>query len=1296
MRQVKNLLKLSLLCATILGVVIALLTIGLRLTLPKLDHYKPQIESYLEDKTGLDFDFGKIDAKWQTLMPSLVLNDLSVDLKTKIPANLYAKQIELRLDLLGSLMDREVKVKDLVLSNVYFDASQLDVLADSDESTDVSKVLRRVQNIFFEQLANFSILDSNIKFMSLDGKVRDLEIEELLWRNLEQRHQAKGMISLADANLNQVRLIADLVDGKSKDSFGGKTLSGDVYLAASEVQALPWLPDEIQKNSGIESASLSFESWLSLKDNKMQSASLALQPSSLSWINPKTQQRQSFAIEKGLIDIQPQGLTQKTDLYTSPWKINATGFQIKTDTQEWPNLSWQLYGQDKDWLLNINQLQIQDVTPLVSILPAAQDYVAPLQDISPEGSIKDIRFRYQKQHLDYSFDLDDVKANQYQSAPGVNNLSARVTGTEKSAQVFIALEDSVMPFGGTFLEPIKVDHAAIELALTKTEQGLTLTLPKVDLKTPEINVLGEIAVQFKKGHPPFLSMYAETDLMDIGEIWRYLPAKVISPYMMNYLSTSIQGGYANTAKLVWSGDLSEYPYKEKQGIFEASIPLQDTRYAFLTTWPAIEDAQLDLNFINDALYFSSKHAKTMDVTATSLEAVIPHLNGQGHIELQAKLEGEGQAVRQYMAASPLVETVGAALNTVQVDGLVKAGLNLNIPFNNKESKVAGYALLDGNPIHVTKPDMQFSDVKGRIDFLNDVVTAKKLNATWLNQPVVIAFNGKKTAKGYQVKLNNKATWDLVKLQKTVPEPWLKPLKGDMPWELDFDLLMRDVGMQYQINTKADLNRVQSNFPSPLGLASGNKQKGGFSVKGDTQALDLNLDLPYLKYQARMDLTQDDLDITASRAVVGNGSFASSLPANGTHKLELNARELHLDPWISFLTSKKGPVSKAQTQKSLLDLPAPNQFEARLGHLNVANTNWYKVNLDAKPTAQGWEFNADSQELKGVALWRNREPNNQLDINLTRLHINLPEDKASQTPKPSRYPGLTQEERRLFEFFPNLNLTIKALWLQGYRLGNLEMHVAREQNRLDWKKLELTTGSNRLEAKGYWQVNGDHTNSNFNFRIAGDNNSELMERFGLSSGLQKAKFNLDAQLRWQGTPWSMDVPSLNGNLSTKFSDGVITGVNNGAVKLLGIFSLDSIMRKMRLDFTGVFDDGLAFKSISGTGKISKGIFVTNDIEMEAVAGDMSLKGRADLYKRLVDAEVTFVPDLTSSIPVLAAFAVTPPTAVAVFAITKLLNPVVDVITKVEYGVKGPFDSPKVTELSRTKGEYKLQDEVQAKN
>jgi uncharacterized protein YhdP len=271
--------------------------------------------------------------------------------------------------------------------------------------------------------------------------------------------------------------------------------------------------------------------------------------------------------------------------------------------------------------------------------------------------------------------------------------------------------------------------------------------------------------------------------------------------------------------------------------------------------------------------------------------------------------------------------------------------------------------------------------------------------------------------------------------------------------------------------------------------------------------------------------------------------------------------------------------------------------------------------------------------------------------------------------------------------PNITLAIDDFWLQGYKVGKTHLDLQRQGDQIEWKKLSFQSGQNQVNMTGSWLLNETENHTTFNLDMSGENNSDVMERFGISSGIQKAPFDINANVEWDGSPWAVRIDTLNGDLKTKLGKGVISDVS-GAARLLGIFSLDSIIRKMQLDFSDVFDKGMAFNSITGSGRMTNGVFLTNDIKMDAVAGEMNIKGVANLNTRLIDAEVNFTPDITSGIPVLTAFAVTPQTALYVLAITTVISPVVEVFTQVNYEVKGPLDAPVVKELSRSRGEFEL--------
>ncbi|MCZ8497690.1 hypothetical protein O9929_01765 [Vibrio lentus] len=98
--------------------------------------------------------------------------------------------------------------------------------------------------------------------------------------------------------------------------------------------------------------------------------------------------------------------------------------------------------------------------------------------------------------------------------------------------------------------------------------------------------------------------------------------------------------------------------------------------------------------------------------------------------------------------------------------------------------------------------------------------------------------------------------------------------------------------------------------------------------------------------------------------------------------------------------------------------------------------------------------------------------------------------------------------------------------------------------------------------GWWALNGDKSHSSLSIDVEGENNSELMERFGITSGIQKAPF-ISWKVSLEGTVLQVQMTnSSTATLKTKLASCFRL---DGAARLLGLFSLDSIIRKMQLDF-----------------------------------------------------------------------------------------------------------------------------------
>ena len=169
-----------------------------------------------------------------------------------------------------------------------------------------------------------------------------------------------------------------------------------------------------------------------------------------------------------------------------------------------------------------------------------------------------------------------------------------------------------------------------------------------------------------------------------------------------------------------------------------------------------------------------------------------------------------------MMSSPLVDSVGAALTTVQVNGEVKSSFKLNVPFDSDEEVRAwGYADLTNTKVAIKTPEMNLDKVSGRIKFDNDVVRAAGLTGRLLEQPVALDFRGENAEQGYDVNIDVVGDWELKPLASYLGKRWIDPVDGHVPWQMGIAIQLDDVGFAYQIDANADLKMVSSDYPYPL-------------------------------------------------------------------------------------------------------------------------------------------------------------------------------------------------------------------------------------------------------------------------------------------------------------------------------------------------------------------------------------------------------------------------------------------------------------------------------------------------
>ncbi len=262
--------------------------------------------------------------------------------------------------------------------------------------------------------------------------------------------------------------------------------------------------------------------------------------------------------------------------------------------------------------------------------------------------------------------------------------------------------------------------------------------------------------------------------------------------------------------------------------------------------------------------------------------------------------------------------------------------------------------------------------------------------------------------------------------------------------------------------------------------------------------------------------------------------------------------------------------------------------------------------------------------------------------------------------------------------PELDLSADSFIVHDKNLGSLKL-VATNIGR-DWNidKLGLTSPDGSLNAKGVWQSYSSQPHTSLNLHLESGDIGKLLARMGFPGTMRRGVAKLDGNLSWGGSPQSIDYPSLSGNLTVDAKKGQFSKIEPGIGKLLGILSLQSLSRRLTLDFDDVFRDGFAFDEIAGTVDIARGVMTTKDLAIDGPSAKVQISGTTNLVSESQDLRVKVLPVIGDTASVLAIL-INPVIGIGSLVANRLFNNPVGRALSYEYHVAGTWTDPKVEKL-----------------
>lgn len=1244
-----------------LAVLLAILVTLLRFGSPWLASWQQHWLDQVLSEQQFTLEMGELGLSWHDYGPVLVVNDIRLH-------QADGPTITLRRAVVDVQLWESVRDWQLVLNELTLEGLRLPIALDAQLPAEPAPEFdwRALRQFVLQGVEKFSLQDAQLLLSNRDQALLELHLPDWHWQNKPDEHQGQGWLTLSDNATQRLQVVS---------KFTGKPdrLSGQLYIHADGVDGSDILvrarPDDPTVN-----AEFNFELWLEWQQGELMAGLLDFGENRLAWGD-----QHQVQINGGSLQWQPTA---------DGWQLASSQIDISVDEEVWPSWHLQLERQQDQLLGRLDRLTFTDLALLAqwgeSFWPATARQLA---GIVPRGQLTDLYFSANSDGSDWYWqgNLEDVSTQAFEWAAQTQGINGDfVLAAEYGALTIQQSQASYWEFDQAFRGPWPLQEINAKLAWQKQGADWLLQSEQLAIKSQDLTLEGWFSLWLPADKPPLLSASARVDVLRAGQAYRYLPEPLLGSELVDYLQGAIVQGHASGAEVIWYGQLSEFPYADGRGIFQARVPLREAEFRFDPEWQPLTDLSLDLLFENDGLYMTGNQGRLGNVNARAIEARIVPLDEDADLQLSADISGAGEAVSAYLQDSPLASSVGLTLQQVQVSGPLNAQLALTIPLAEGEVAVRGSVDFVNNTVRVTPLDLPLTQVTGRLLFDEQQTSINKLDARWLDQPLQLSYQGQETDAGYDVALNINGQWQPEKLRHSYPP--LQQVSGVADWQGELALTVPDQGLvQYRFTADSNLTALQSLLPAPLNKTLHHNEPSLLTVKGDTEQAQLQWHLgAQIHGEAQLDLTKEMPHVQQLWVSAGSGVNVN-LP-RAPLDIAVRVPDLAINEWLALIN---GGIVAPDIEGSGVHWPMPYRVAVQASRAQLWQQQFNQLNATLTPAAQGQvELVLQAEQLDGRLRFGGTQAVRADFKRLWLASVSDTEKALAQTDASTELSQITVKPSQV----PAIEFSCEDCRWQQMALGkvafNLQPNI--NDNSVLLEQLTLDGPLLQAQASGLWLQDNSVNLSRLEWHSESPSLQRLWQAFGKESPFNETSAQLDGQLRWLAVPWQPDMATMNGQLAVKTGAGLLREVSDKGAGLLSVLSLESVLRRLRLDFRDVYEQGFYFDSIAATGQLQEGVLHNDDLRLKGAAGDLRGQGSIDLNTEQLNYNLELTPNLTGNLPVLAAFAVTPVAGLYVLALSKVLGPVVDVFTRISYQVTGSISEPSVNELGRDKKRIAVQD------
>ncbi|MAD52657.1 YhdP family protein [Idiomarina sp. UBA3162] len=1244
--------------SAILLVMAAVLLSLLRYGLPYFPDLTKPLERQVSASLGQQVHINQLALSWRQQGPAIELSNFKLGDAAADALSVDVDRLWVVIDFWESLTERQWVLQQFILEQADI---QLDVrrLTQGDGS---SVQLDQVEQLFLSQLESFSFQQSTLQVTPLSGNPRTIDIERLTWSNRGRTHQGVGQFRVKNFTPNRLNFVLQLEGRRWRD------MVGQFYVDSRGIDVSPWLEKQVP-GIDITDSNVNFTAWLDIYQGQVSQALLRILDNRL------TMQRDNRVVDlhipSGEVQMQRQG---------QGWLINSAPMtvEVENNTLEWPAMRVQnvadtlrasVEGVPASKLIPVLQL-IDDEGRLYNYLQSAG------LDARANLFIQDsAQFPWH-----WRAELIDINASGSADIPAFSPLSMTLEGNLKhlqwtlNAPQLTVTSDRLSEQRAWQLKDVELNGTVEQIA-----DGWQVTWRESQLAINDMQLSGRGAWRSVSAlQPAFELVVASRQPFAVDTLKSALP-DVMGEDLKRYLSNALKAGTVEQLTLAWRAQQMMLPSQVQEGVFSAGIHFDTLTYQFQPNWPAIQELPLTLDFYQHGLAMHATQGRINGVTIEEVNAQIPDLLDAGRgLQVESKVAGPAQSVRSVFQQSPLT-SVAEVFNQVMPENRISGQFNLDIPFDgSREVGVNVKADLANNRVYIDAIDQWFDVRSGQLIIDDQQVTTKDLVLAWFGRPFSSKIVGAPKQDSYQLSIENELDWQLEPLFKALPKQgWSRYFYGAVNGIANIDL---DIADQVKVtaNSQLDLTGLESRLPQPLNKEFGENWQLDVSLKGNGN--DLALDVrsgERLRWRSAWQPGVQQWQYASLS--IGQPSALPEMNTQATFDIRAYLPELAIGHWYDLLyfisdSFANSGASDADREQSLSAWYLPDSIRIKTDELSWGQQSFSNADIDIFPQDRVWQARILADQLSVRA---------QLPEDFLSEPIKVSADFAQLNTDNLKQDTSSDSETTDYEWVsrvPPLDITCNVCRLDDHHLGRVSAKLVPIEGGIALNQLKMANETEQLDASGFWMVSEGQPFTQLSGELTTSDIGELLREYGLETAIRDSSATIAFGVRWNDHPHQVDFDTLSGALQWDFGQGYLAEVSDGGARLFSLLSLDGILRKLTLDFRDVFSQGMFYTDLNGSVQIAQGVLTTNDTQLFGSAGDMVIRGSTDLEKQSLDYELTYAPKVTSSLPVILAWMVNPPSGLAALLIDKVLQDA-KVISLLRYRVTGTIDNPVVEEVER---------------